>query len=76
MEEKRCIQGFVGKPDGERPLGSSSSWWENISINLKRNQTGKSGLERFGLGYGHVAGAIDTVHLGGTKKVSDVIKNT
>jgi hypothetical protein len=62
MEEKRCIQGFVGKPDGKRLLGSSSRRWENISISLKRNQIEESGLERFGSGYGHVAGCYEHVN--------------
>jgi len=29
---------------------------------LKRNQIGKSGLERFGTGYGHVAGCCEHVN--------------
>jgi len=62
MEEKSCIQGSVRKPDGERLLRSSSRRWENISINLKRNQIGKSGLERFGSGYEHVAGCCEHVN--------------
>jgi hypothetical protein len=52
----------VGKPDGKRPLGNSSRRWENISNNLKRNQIGKSGLERFGSGCGHVAGCGEHVN--------------
>ena len=34
--EERRIQGFVGKPEGKRPLGSSRPRWENnIKMDLE-----------------------------------------
>ena len=33
--EKRCLQGFSGKPEGKRPLGRPWSIWE---VNIKMNQ--------------------------------------
>jgi hypothetical protein len=34
--EERCIQGWVGKPEVERPLGRPGcSWEDNIKIDLK-----------------------------------------
>jgi hypothetical protein len=32
--EERCTQGFVGKPEGKRPLGRPRSRWED---NIKRD---------------------------------------
>jgi len=39
--EKRCPQGFGGKPEGKRPLGRPWSIWE---VNIKINQV---------VGWGH-----------------------
>jgi len=34
--DERCIQGFVGKPEGKRPLGRPRRRWEdNIKMNLQ-----------------------------------------
>jgi len=34
--EKRCIQGFGGKPEGKRPLGRPRHRWEdNIKMDLQ-----------------------------------------
>jgi hypothetical protein len=34
--EERCIQGFVGKPEGKRPLGRPRRRWEdNIKTDLQ-----------------------------------------
>jgi hypothetical protein len=33
---ERCLQGFVGRPEGKRPLGRRSSRWEdNIKLDLR-----------------------------------------
>jgi len=34
--DERCIQGFVGKPEGKRPLGRPMCRWEdNIKMDLQ-----------------------------------------
>jgi hypothetical protein len=34
--EERCIQGFDGKPEGKRPLGSPTHRWEDdIKMNIR-----------------------------------------
>jgi hypothetical protein len=42
MEEKRnAYRILVGKPEGKRPLGRLSHWWEdNIKINLREIRWG------------------------------------
>jgi hypothetical protein len=46
---------FVGKREGERPLGRPKRRWEdNIKMALQ-----KVGWDRFGSGYGHVAGSCE-----------------
>jgi len=39
--EERCIQGFVGKPEGKRPLGRPRHRWEdNIKMDLQEMEWG------------------------------------
>jgi hypothetical protein len=34
--EEECIQDFLGKPEGKRPLGSSRRMWEdNIKMDVR-----------------------------------------
>ena len=36
MGEERCIQGFVGKPEGQRPLGRPRRRWkDNIKMDIQ-----------------------------------------
>jgi hypothetical protein len=49
--EKRCIQGFVRKPEGRRPLERLRRRWEdNITMDLQEVRWGH-GLGLFGSGY-------------------------
>jgi len=42
--EKRCIQGFGGKPEGKRPLGRPRRRWEN-NIKVDLQEVGCGGVD-------------------------------
>ena len=57
-EEKRCIQGLVGKPEGKIPLGKPRRRWE-VNIRIDHQDVGWvawTGLIwlRIGIGGGHL----------------------
>jgi hypothetical protein len=46
--EERCIQGFMGKPEGQKPLGRIRRKWEdNVEMDLQ--QVRCEGLDRIEL---------------------------
>jgi hypothetical protein len=45
-KQERCIEGFGGRREGERPLGRPMCRWEDhIKIDLPRSVMGRRGLD-------------------------------
>jgi hypothetical protein len=62
--QERCIQVFVGRPEGKRSLGKPRSKWEtnnkNIKIDLQKGRWGEFEQSSFGPGKGLVAGTSES----------------
>jgi hypothetical protein len=56
---QKCINIFVGKPEGKRTLGRPRCRWENIRLHIKGNRIKRCGLDASGSGTGPVAGCCE-----------------